>query len=165
MLEGSSVPLLKLVMLVLVLLPCFAAAVSAQGAMVPSGAVQPPVPSESKPPALPQNPLPGTPSPVAAPQAAAPGLPADLQTCLQETGDYVTHGNVILYVIGITNTCDRRLRCQIFANVTGAKGSSLGHTVMTLGPAASGAAAQQSHTMRVKAAGGTAEVSRDCKVF
>jgi hypothetical protein len=168
MLEGSSVHALsisKLLLLALILLSCFAAGARAQNATVPSGATQSPAPSEAKPPALPQNPLPGTPSPAATPQAAAPGLPADLQACLRETGDYVTRGNVILYVIGITNTCDARLRCQIFANVTGAKGSSLGHTVMTLGPAASGAAAQQSHTMRVKAAGGTAQVSRDCKVF
>ena len=134
------------------------------GTCAPSGAT-PPASSGTAPPALPQNPLPGTPPPAAAPQTAASGLPADLQACLQETGEYVTRGDVILYVIGITNTCDTRLRCQIFANVTGAKGSSLGHTVMTLGPAASGAAARQSHTMRVKAAGGTAEVSRDCKVF
>jgi hypothetical protein len=151
MLEGSSVPILKLVMLVLVLLPCFAAAASAQDASAPAP--------------LPQNPLPGTPPPAAAPQTAASSLPTDLQACLQETGDYVTRGHEILYVIGITNTCNARLRCTIFANVTGAKGSSLGHTVMTLGPAASGAAAEQTHAMRVKSAGGTAEIERDCKVF
>jgi hypothetical protein len=163
MLEGSSVPVLKLVMLVLVLLPCFAAAASAQDAGAPSGAAQP-ASSGTAPAPLPQNPLPGT-LPAAAPPTAASGLPADLQDCLKETGDYVTRGGETLYVIGITNTCNARLRCTIFANVTGAKGSSLGHTVMTLGPAASGAAAEQTHTMRVKAAGGTAEVERDCKVF
>jgi hypothetical protein len=98
----------------------------------------------------------------AAPQAAAP---ADLQTCLQETGDYMTRGKTVTYVIGLTNTCAKRLRCEIYANISGARGSSLGHTVMTLGPAGSGAAAKQTYTMRVKAEGGIAQVSRDCKAL
>ena len=114
------------------------------------------------PPALPENPLPGTPTP--APQAAAPGLPADLQACLQETGDYVTRGQTIFYVIAIANSCNARLRCEIFANVTGVKGTSLGHTVMIIGPAGNGAA-KKTYDMRVKAAGGIAQVSRECKVL
>lgn len=95
----------------------------------------------------------------------APAAPADLQSCLKETGDYMTHGKTVTYVIGLTNTCARRLRCEIFANISGARGTSLGHTVMTLGPAGSGAAAQQTYTMRVKAAGGIAQVSRECKAL
>jgi hypothetical protein len=117
------------------------------------------------PPAQPENPLPGTPSPAPAPQAAAPALPADLQDCLHETGDYVTHGKTVDYVIGITNTCEKRLRCEIFANVTGVKGSSLGHTVMILGAASSGAAAKKTYVMPVKSAGGITQVSRECKVI
>jgi len=111
--------------------------------------------------ALPQNPLPGS----AAPQPAQPSPAGDLQACLNETGDYVTIGRAVIYVIVIANTCDRRLRCEIFANVTGAKGSSLGHTIMTLGEAGSGPEAKQTYSMRVKAAGGIAQVSRDCKAL
>jgi hypothetical protein len=96
-------------------------------------------------------------------QSAAPA--ADLQSCLQQTGDYVTRGKTVTYVIGITNTCAKRLRCEIYANISGSRGSSLGHAIMTLGPAGSGAAAQQTYTMRVKAAGGIAQVSRDCKAL
>ena len=91
--------------------------------------------------------------------------PADLQTCLQETGDYMTRGKTVTYVIGITNICAKRLRCEIYANISGARGSSLGHAIMTLGPSGSGAAAQQTYTMRVKAEGGIAQVSRDCKAL
>lgn len=94
-----------------------------------------------------------------------PAAPPDLQSCLQQTGDYVTHGKTVTYVIGVTNTCAKRLRCEIYANISGSRGSSLGHTIMTLGPAGSGAAAQQTYTMRVKAAGGIAQVSRDCKAL
>jgi hypothetical protein len=78
----------------------------------------------------------------AQPSPAAPHA-ADLQACLKETGDYVTIGKAVLYVIGIANTCEQRLRCEIFANITGVKGSSVGHTIMMLGAAGSGAAATQ----------------------
>jgi hypothetical protein len=114
-------------------------------------------PQPSDPPPLPEHPLPATPAP-------APAAADDLQSCLQETGDYVTRGGAVIYAIGITNTCDKRLRCEIFANITGAKGTSLGHTVMTLGPAAGGAA-KKSYEFRVKAAGGVAQVSRECRVL
>ena len=98
-------------------------------------------------------------------ETAVPAVPADLQSCLQQTGDYLTHGKTVTYVIGLTNTCAKRLRCEIYANISGARGTSLGHTIMTLGPAGSGAAAQQTYTMRVKAVGGVAQVSRDCKAL
>jgi hypothetical protein len=98
-------------------------------------------------------------------QTATPTAPADLQSCLQQTGDYLTSGKTITYVIGVTNTRAKRLRCEIYANISGARGSSLGHAIMTLGPAGSGAAAKQTYTMRVKAEGGIAQVSRDCKVL
>jgi hypothetical protein len=97
--------------------------------------------------------------------AAVPVAAADLQSCLQQTGDYITRGKTVDYVIGVTNTCARRLRCEIYANISGARGSSLGHAIMTLGPAGSGAAAKQTYTMRVKAEGGIAQVSRDCKAL
>lgn len=115
--------------------------------------------------ALPPNPLPGLAAAQSAQQSPAAPRAGDLQACLQETGDYVTIGRTVIYVIVIANTCDERLRCEIFANVTGVKGSSLGHTFMTLGEAGSGAAAKQSYSMRVKAAGGVVQVSRDCKVL
>jgi len=98
-------------------------------------------------------------------QTGAPAAPSDLQSCLQQTGDYMTRGKTVTYVIGVTNTCAKRLRCEIYANISGARGTALGHTVMTLGPAGSGAAAKQTYTMRVKAAGGIAQVSRDCKAL
>ena len=115
-------------------------------------------------PASPENPLPAASAPVPKRLPAAPSHD-DLQACLQQTGDYVTRGKTVLYVIGLANSCDKRLRCEIFANVSGSRGSSLGHTVMTLGAAGSGAAAKQTYSMRVKTEGGIAQVSRECKVL
>src|SRR5690242_11200589 len=97
-------------------------------------------------PALPENPLPGTAAPEAKQLPAAPSHD-DLQACLKETDDYVTRGKTVLYVIGLANSCDKRLRCEIFANVTGSRGSALGHTIMTLGAAGSGPAAKQTYSM------------------
>ena len=151
---------LKLCLLAIGLCAGLAAAASAQDAGEPQQI------APAAPPALPENPIPGTQlSPTPAPQAAAPGLPADLQACLQETGDYITRGQKIFYVIAIANSCNARLRCEIFANVTGVKGTALGHTVMILGPAGNGGAAKKTYDMRVKAAGGIAQVSRECKVL
>jgi hypothetical protein len=119
--------------------------------------------SENRPPEDP------TPS-VVEPKPASGGAQKDdqeddLQACLKETGDYRTEGKAVAYVIGITNACDKRIRCEIFANVIGARGSSLGHTVMILGPTSQGAASRKTYAMRVKEAGGIAEVSRECRIF
>jgi hypothetical protein len=144
----------RLVASAVILLAGFGSAALAQNAASPAAPATAPAP-------LAQNPLPGT----AAPPAAAPGAATDLQSCLNETGDYVTHGNAVTYVIGIANTCDKRLKCTIDAYVVGARGPASGHTTMILGAQSSGAAAKKTYTMRVKSAGGTAQVSRDCKVF
>ncbi|HZC56079.1 MAG TPA: hypothetical protein VE396_08535 [Xanthobacteraceae bacterium] len=142
---------LKLPALALVVYAGFACTASAEDAAAPA------------PVTAPQNPLPGT-KPSDAQQTPAPDaakdLQHDLQSCLGETGDFVTHGNAFTYVIGIENKCAKRLKCTIDAYITGAKGPVSVHTVMTLD-----AKAKKSYTAKVKTSGGTAEVSRDCKAF
>jgi hypothetical protein len=113
-------------------------------------------------PATQQNPLPVAP---AAPQAAAPDAAKDPQSCLTETGDYVSHSSGVSYLIGVENKCDKRIKCTIDAYVVGAKGPASAHITMILGAASSGAGAKKSYAMKVKAAGGIAQVSRDCKIF
>jgi len=103
--------------------------------------------------------------PSAAQQSTAPDAAKDPESCLAETGDYVSHGSSVTYLIGIENKCDKRLKCTIDAYVVGAKGPASAHTTMILGAASSGADAKKSYPMKVKAAGGTAQVSRDCRIF
>ena len=150
---------------VLALSLCFASAALAED-------VTPPAPTNSSAPTAP--PPAATPAapvaqavapPAAAQPPAAQSLPADLQDCLQETGDYVTRGKAVFYLLGITNTCNARLRCMIYASVSGVRGTSLGHSVMILDPAGSGDGTKKTYDMRVRAAGGLAQVSRECKVF
>ena len=116
------------------------------------------------PPEQPSNPLPGTATPASKQQDPVPDAGTTGQApCIED--DYETPGKTVSYVIGLENECDKRLKCEIFANVTGARGSSFGHTTLILGAKSSGAAAKKSYTMKVKAAGGTAQVSRECRVF
>ena len=89
-----------------------------------------------------------------------PDATKDVQACLAETGDFVSHGKSNSYVIGLENKCAQRLKCVIDANITGAKGSDLVHTVMTLE-----AKSKKTYTAKVKAVGGMIQVSRDCKVL
>ena len=118
------------------------------------------------PPQLPSNPLPGTVAPPAAQQNPVPDPGTTGQAaCIEETGDYQSHGSAVTFVIGLANKCDKRLKCTIDAYVVGAKGPSSGHTILILGATSSGAAAKQSYAMKVKMAGGTAQVSRQCHVF
>ena len=89
----------------------------------------------------------------------------DISSCIGTNGDYQTKGQRISFVITLENKCEQRLKCEVFAYVVGARGPSSGHAVLTLGPKSSGAAAKKSYAMGVKAAGGTAQISRDCKAF
>jgi hypothetical protein len=147
-----GVTAIKLTGVAVVLCAGIASAALAQTGPAPADQVQPSASPPNTPPAAQQNPLP----------AAAPDA-SDIQSCLAETGDYVTHGKAITYVIGIANSCGKRIKCTIDAYVVGAKGPASGHTVMILGAASSGAAAKKTYAMKVKAAGGTAQVSRDCQ--
>jgi hypothetical protein len=96
---------------------CFAVIASAEDANAPAAA-EPPAPAVAPArPALPQNPLPGT---AVAPSAAQQNPVPDAGTtgqaaCIDETGDYETHGNAITFVIGLANKCDKRLKCTIDA--------------------------------------------------
>jgi uncharacterized protein YaaQ len=139
---------LKLAALSFAICAGFAAAAFAEDAAAPV-----PVPAP-----LPQNPLPGTRPPDA--QTVAPDAARDIQSCLGETGDFISRGNANTYVIGIENKCAQRLKCVIDAYITGAKGPVSVHTVMTLA-----AKSKKTYAARVKSSGGTAQVSRDCKVL
>jgi hypothetical protein len=148
--------------LVLVLGAGLAASASAEDAAPSPGSQQQAAPAPS--PQLPSNPLPGTPPATRQNPVPDPGTTGQA-ACIDETGDYQSCGGTVTYVIGLSNKCDKRLKCTIDAYVVGAKGPASGHTTMILGAASSGAAAKKSYAMRVKAAGGIAQVSRQCRVF
>jgi hypothetical protein len=140
----------------------FAAAALAEDVAQPADSQQQAAPDTST--QLPSNPLPGTPSAAQTTPEPDPGTTGQA-ACIDETGDYQTRGNAVTFVIGLANKCDKRLKCTIDAYVVGAKGPSSGHATLILGAISSGAAAKQSYAMKVKMAGGTAQVSRQCREF
>jgi hypothetical protein len=143
-----------------------AAAALAEDAAPPADSQQQAAPNPDTSTQLPSNPLPGTAAPPAAAKNPVPDPGTTGQAaCIDETGDYQTHGNAVTFVIGLSNKCDKRLKCTIDAYVVGAKGPSSGHTTLIIGATSSGTAAKQSYAMKVKMAGGTAQVSRQCRVF
>ncbi len=143
-----------------------AAAALAEDAAPPADSQQQAAPNPDTSTQLPSNPLPGTAAPPAVDENPVPDPGTTGQAaCIEETGDYQTHGNAVAFVIGLSNKCDKRLKCTIDAYVVGAKGPSSGHTILILGATSSGAAAKQTYAMKVKMAGGTAQVSRQCRVF
>jgi len=139
------------------------------GSAAAAGDVSAPPDTQQQPrQTLPLNPLPGSGASRDKPQDALPAPDAGAtghSACIDETGDYETHGGKVTYVIGLQNKCDKRLRCKIYAYVVGARGPSSAETTLILGAVSSGAAAKKTYAMPVKAAGGTAQVSRECRVF
>ena len=99
----------------------------------------------------------GTPTP-------DPGTTSRSQ-CIDQSGDYQTLGKAVVFVVGLANKCDKRLRCELFAYFISAKGPSSGHAILVLGARSKGEAAKETHAMKVKMAGGTAMISRECRVF
>ena len=142
----------------------FAVAALAEDAAPPPDSQQSAAPDSNAPAPLPSNPLPGT-RPVQQKNPVPDPGTTGQAACIDETGDYQSHGNGVTFIIGLANKCDKRLKCVIDAYVVGAKGPTSGHTTMILGAASTGAAAKKTYAMKVKAAGGTAQVSRACRVF
>jgi hypothetical protein len=120
----------------------------------------------AKPAQLPANPLPGSAASPAEQAIPAPKAGAMVGAeCIDEDGEFESHGKTNTFVFTLENKCEAHLRCTIDAYVTGAKGPSSGYGTVILGPKSKGAAAKSSYTMKVKMPGGTAQASRSCKVF
>jgi hypothetical protein len=123
----------------------FIAAAPAQNA--PASGQQPPAASGHEPP------------PVAEPGTTAQGA------CISENDGYEMRGNSPTFVITLENKCEQRLKCEIFASISSARGSAKGHTTMVLGAKSSGAAAKKSYAIKVKMIGGMSQSDRACKAI
>jgi hypothetical protein len=133
MLRGSS--------LALVLCAGLAAAASAQKSGAPEDGQTPPAQSQTPPPAEPAKEEP---------------------KCVTNDADFKQNGKSNAFVIALTNTCEKRMKCTVNAYVVTAGGPTTGRKVLILAPKSQGAAAQQSYVMKVKDAGGTASISSKC---
>jgi hypothetical protein len=112
-------------------------------------------------PALAQN------TPAAAPQPAPVADPGTTvqANCISENDHYVRLGKGFGFRIELTNKCEQRLRCRVFAYVTSARGAVQGRGTIVLAPQSKGAAATSDFTMKAKMNGGSSQSDRECRVF
>ncbi len=96
------------------------------------------------------------------PPRPEPGTTGQSACIKQETG-WLRDGRRIFMAIALTNRCEARITCRVFAYVTSAKGAAQGHGRLALAPASKGKAATKQWKLRVKMAGGSAQTTRECK--
>jgi hypothetical protein len=85
--------------------------------------------------------------------------PPTANECIGDRADFKDTRGQALFVIELTNACDKRIRCVIDAYVTTAKGPTSGHAVLTV-PGKAGA--MKSHAMKIGQSSGMANTSRAC---
>ncbi len=126
-----------------------------------AGEGQAPAPNESgqSPPAA-MTRAPDRPSDQGQVPPPEPPKPPTVNECISDHADFKERGGQALFVIELTNACDRRIRCVVDAYVTTAKGPTSGHATLTL-PGKAGAT--KSHAMKIGQASGMANTSRSCR--
>jgi hypothetical protein len=79
------------------------------------------------------------------------------QTAFKQVGDKP------VFEVVLENACDTRIKCTVNVYVMGAKGPSQGQSTLVLGPAAKGQTTRKVYALKVKSAGGMANMSQECK--
>lgn len=79
------------------------------------------------------------------------------QTAFKQVGDKP------VFEVVLENSCATRIKCKVNVYVLGAKGPSQGQSTLVLGPAAKGQTTRKVYALKVKSAGGMANMSQECK--
>ena len=103
----------------------------------------------------------------AAPKVAAAAEPAKstLEDCITDTANFKAEDKRALFVVALENKCEQRVKCEVKANIRTARGKRRGHATLILAPKSAGADSKKSYSLRVKVAGGMAQVERNCTAF
>jgi hypothetical protein len=83
--------------------------------------------------------------------------------CVTSNTNFKEKGKAAIFEVELQNTCDMRLKCTIDAFVTGSRGQAQGHGTTILAAAPKGQTTRNAYAMKVKSAGGIANVSYSCK--
>jgi hypothetical protein len=92
-------------------------------------------------------------------EQAAPEKPK----CVTSDTTWKEKGKAVMFEVQLQNTCDMRLKCTVDAFVTGSRGQAQGHGTIILAAAPKGQTTRNVYAMKVKSAGGMANVSHSCK--
>ena len=85
--------------------------------------------------------------------------------CIAQKEGYTHKGKAIGYAIQLTNLCEQRMKCKVYAHLSNASGESRGHGTLVLAPKSKGAAATKTFEMKTEMDSGMAELSRECKAI
>ncbi len=85
--------------------------------------------------------------------------------CVADTAQFKAEDKHAFFIVALENTCEQRVKCEVNANIKTARGKRHGHATLVLGPRSAGADAKKFYSLRVKVAGGMAQVERDCTAF
>jgi hypothetical protein len=101
-----------------------------------------------------------------APQvAAAEPLKSPIAGCISDSSNFKAEDKHAYFIVALENACEQRVTCEVFANIRTARGSKRGHGTLVLAAKSAGAEAKKSYRMRIKVAGGMAQVERQCKAY
>lgn len=100
--------------------------------------------------------------PAAAAFASDPAPMTAKQCIADDDTAYAERDKKFTFTMNFHNDCDRSVTCEVDAYVVGARGPTQGRTTLKFPPKTQ-LPAKMSYTMRVKAIGGTAQYSRDCR--
>ena len=98
-------------------------------------------------------------------ETAAEPAKSPLAGCITDTANFKAEDKRAYFIVALENACEQRVKCEVFANIRTARGSKRGHGTLVLAAKSAGAAAKKSYRMRVKVAGGMAQVERQCKAY
>jgi len=103
--------------------------------------------------------------PVETPQEPkADSKPAE-KVCVTDDSKFRQDGKKNTFVVALKNSCAQPQRCKVNVYVVGSTGPVQGSGTVTLGAAANGQYSQKSYVLKVKEAGGMANMSRSCKAI
>ncbi len=98
------------------------------------------------------------------PPKADPGTTVQA-SCIDENDHYARNGKQPMFVIELTNKCEQRITCKVFAYITSAKGTAQGRGTIVLAAKSAGAAAKNSYTFQARMNGGNSQSTRECKAI
>jgi hypothetical protein len=100
---------------------------------------------------------------VSAQDSPAPAAqPTEEKDCVVDTSSFRQDGRTPAFVIELTNTCEKRLKCEVSAFVQTAKGQNSGESILFLAPKSEGAASRQTYAIPLRQASGAAHSSHEC---
>jgi hypothetical protein len=85
--------------------------------------------------------------------------------CISDSSNFKAEDKRAYFIVALENACEQRVTCEVFANIRTARGSKRGHGTLVLAAKSAGAEAKKAYRMRVKVAGGMAQVERQCKAY